>query len=339
MNVSPLRMVKPRDQEYDNSPFELSDSCHPRKRSRTLKIDEGQSSSRRSRVENPLPALVLPSKEISTTLSLYDESWIANNKILVESSAKNYAASGERTRFLKEAFQLQQRERATEILISSIQDDVLRRNGDGPENQELSTGLSLFDQSWITNNPALAEASLQIYSASKNITKLSKQEMEEELKQREVVARISLMKHYTTKDEDEEKKLGLSTKLALAYPHPFKITKTLTRSDLYNLCRLLIGESLIHNYVFPSWSAKDVNKVRRKVGLKVDVWDENTNSQHTLVLKLWGKWKGYVFIGRWRPDFVVRRGLSVGDKIGLYWDQSNKRFTFTVLQRAAATAI
>ncbi|KAM7254513.1 hypothetical protein ACFE04_003893 [Oxalis oulophora] len=283
-------MVKPRDQEYDNSPFELSDSCHPRKRSRTLKIDEGQSSSRRSRVENPLPALVLPSKEIFTTLSLYDESWIANNKILVESSAKNYAASGERT----------------------------RRNGDGPENQEVLTGFSLFDQSWITNNPALAEASLQIYSASKNITKLSKQEIEEELKQREVVARISLMKHYTTKDEDEEKKLGLSTKLALAYPHPLKITKTLTRSDLNNLCRLLIGESQIHNYVFPSWSAEDVNKVRRKVGLKVDVWDENTNSQHTLVLKLWGKWKGYVFIGRWRPDFVVKRGLSVGDKIGLY---------------------
>ncbi|KAM7257732.1 hypothetical protein ACFE04_013473 [Oxalis oulophora] len=312
---------------------ELSASCPRRPRTlNLLKIVEANSSSCCVPAEKPLT----PREGISTTLSLYDCTWIANNKLLVESSARNYAASGERSRFLKEEIQLRQRERAKEIFMSKVQQEVIRRNGDGPKNQEApSTDLLLYDQSWIANNRALANASFHIYSVLKNKRKRSTQEIEEELKQTEVMARISAMKNYTQKDEEEEKKLGLSTKLVL-YPDLFKITKTLTRKDINDCCRLSIEEKLIQNHVFPMWSVEDINKASSKAGVKVDVWDQDTNSQHRLVLKFRGNWKDYVFTKRWRSDFVFRRGLNVGNKIGLYWDQINKRFTFIVLQQAAA---
>ncbi|KAM7258802.1 hypothetical protein ACFE04_014543 [Oxalis oulophora] len=285
----PLGMVKHGDLQFHEFSI-LTDSC-------------------RQQENIPLLPPLDSDENISTTLCLFDPSWIENNRSLVESSARNYAASGERTRFLDEVENLQQRERATkEFLISTLK-----------------------------NNPASANASLQNYSASKNKRKRSTQEIEEGVKQTEVImARDSSIKRYTQKDEDEEKKLRLSENLVLDQD-PFKITKTLTRSDLNDLCRLLIGEKSINNHVFPAWSVEDINKAKSKVGLKVDVWDQNTNSSHTLVLKHWVNWNAYVFINRWRPDFVVRRGLNVGDKIGLYWDQNNKRFTFNVLQRAAAS--
>jgi hypothetical protein len=71
--------------------------------------------------------------------------------------------------------------------------------------------------------------------------------------------------------------------------------------------------------------------------LKVWVRDIDTESMHQLVFKRWSTSKSYIFNDGWTKHFVKRRNLVEGDEIGLYWDNDQSRFHFSVLSRAAAT--
>ncbi|KAK9178842.1 hypothetical protein WN943_028036 [Citrus x changshan-huyou] len=52
-------------------------------------------------------------------------------------------------------------------------------------------------------------------------------------------------------------------------------------------------------------------------GLRVSVWDCDTNSMHCLVFKKWATSKSYVLINHWTKDFV-RRSLSIPDSTSLF---------------------
>ncbi|XP_075667428.1 B3 domain-containing protein At2g33720-like [Castanea sativa] len=114
---------------------------------------------------------------------------------------------------------------------------------------------------------------------------------------------------------------------------PWKIMKTLTKSDIGSSSRLLLHQSLVHAHIMAFFSADSVKKIESN-GLSVTVFDRDSKSDYELVFKKWPSSKSYVFNGKWHEDFVARRKLKVGDIIGLYWDQCHSKFNFCVLQTA-----
>ncbi|KFK23108.1 hypothetical protein AALP_AAs42262U000200 [Arabis alpina] len=112
------------------------------------------------------------------------------------------------------------------------------------------------------------------------------------------------------------------------------ITKTLTPSDINGLSRLLIETDSAERYILRYMSEADQRRIQEGHGVNVRVKDHDTGREHDLVFKRWIKTsRSYVFNGGWRKDFVKRRGLKIGDKIGLIWDGS--MLHFRVLSLAA----
>ncbi|KAE8055388.1 hypothetical protein FH972_012228 [Carpinus fangiana] len=115
------------------------------------------------------------------------------------------------------------------------------------------------------------------------------------------------------------------------YLDPWVIKKTLKKSDIGDLYRLLLPKTPVQAHILRLCR----NAERIANGIPVAVWDFDTNSEHELIFKYWPSGSGvYVLQGNWTKDFVRRRNLKKGDKIGLYWDGSYSRFNFRVLNRA-----
>ncbi|KAL0014376.1 hypothetical protein SO802_001445 [Lithocarpus litseifolius] len=95
--------------------------------------------------------------------------------------------------------------------------------------------------------------------------------------------------------------------------------------------RLLLPTDLVKKHILPHW-----DESRIKNGVLVSVWDFDTKFEYQLKFKQWPSNGSYVLIGNWIRDFVERRGLKVADEIGLYWDQSNSRFSFSLLKKASS---
>ncbi|XP_058726886.1 uncharacterized protein LOC131598287 [Vicia villosa] len=117
---------------------------------------------------------------------------------------------------------------------------------------------------------------------------------------------------------------------------PWKIKKVLTASDLGNNSRLLLKKELAKKWVVPF-----VDKLAEaeKDGVKVPVFDVDTQSLHSLVFKIWPSNGSHVFIDTWNKDFVAKRNLKAGDEIGLKWDKDKKKFVFSVLCRGSSQQI
>ncbi|KAK7819858.1 b3 domain-containing protein [Quercus suber] len=169
------------------------------------------------------------------------------------------------------------------------------------EQKVVSTALTLFDKSWVSSNNMRATAT----SISHNSIVASNAQEEE----------------------------GTSSMTTLSAVSPWKITKTLTKSDIGSSSRLLLHQSLVHTHIMAFFSADSVKKIESN-GLSVTVFDQDSKSDYELVFKKWHSSKSYVFNGKWHGDFVVRRELKVGDIIGLYWDPCHSKFNFRVLQTA-----
>ncbi|XP_031273569.1 B3 domain-containing protein At2g33720-like [Pistacia vera] len=185
-------------------------------------------------------------------------------------------------------------------------------------NTQVSTQLKLFDDTWPTANIPVA-----------------KEYFEGVRKKREIAnSKIAMMKYYNPEEEKEERLNSVSTKLKL-YNDPWNIKKRLTQSDMGHLCRLLLQTSLMEKYVLPFFNRHQINEVQSKEGMRVMVWDQDTQSQHSLIMKKWSTSKSYIFIDGWAQKFISRRNLKTGDEIGLYWDPNNSIFDFHVIQRAA----
>ncbi|KAF2297123.1 hypothetical protein GH714_017658 [Hevea brasiliensis] len=102
-----------------------------------------------------------------------------------------------------------------------------------------------------------------------------------------------------------------------------------TREELVTL----VASLSVRNHILPLLSRETVKQIE-KDGAAVPIWDCDTNTEQHMVLKHWRSSKSYVFIKGWMIQFVKRRNLVEGDLIGIYWDPSNSRFNFSVLERA-----
>ncbi|KAK9178820.1 hypothetical protein WN943_028014 [Citrus x changshan-huyou] len=189
--------------------------------------------------------------------------------------------------------------------------------------KEISTKLSLRDDTWPTK-----EDTTQVYIPAEDM-----------MRNQMLAYNIGLMKYYRPGEEEHESRIGVSTKLDL-FTYPWSITKILTRSDLGHLSRLLVQTRLAERYVMPFLDEASRNEViGNPEGLRVSVWDCDTNSMHRLVFKKWATSNSYVLINHWTADFVRRRELAAGDEIGMCWDSFYSRFNFSVLKRAPAPII
>ncbi|KAF8028798.1 hypothetical protein BT93_E1453 [Corymbia citriodora subsp. variegata] len=126
---------------------------------------------------------------------------------------------------------------------------------------------------------------------------------------------------------------GVSTALVLC--DPWKIKKKLTQSDLGGLTRLLLPLDLLEAYVFPFMGKEMLRQVQSEKGMNVVVEDKDTREEHQLVFCRWRSLPSYVLNNGWTKQFVKRRGLKVGDEIGMLWDQVNHKFHFKVLSNVS----
>ncbi|KAL4653343.1 hypothetical protein ACB092_01G296100 [Castanea dentata] len=119
---------------------------------------------------------------------------------------------------------------------------------------------------------------------------------------------------------------GVSLELKLGLD-PWVIKKRTQLSDIGHLARLLLAADLVKGHILPQWDAKRMEGIKN--GVRVAVWDCDTKSEHQLIFKQWPSNGCYVLNEKWTTDFK-------GDEIGLYWDQSNSRFNFSILKRASS---
>ncbi|KAF8037900.1 hypothetical protein BT93_B0671 [Corymbia citriodora subsp. variegata] len=126
---------------------------------------------------------------------------------------------------------------------------------------------------------------------------------------------------------------GVSTDLVLC--DPWKIKKKLTPSDIGHLSRLMLLLHLLETYVFPFMSEEMVTQVKSEDGMNVVVEDDDTREEHQLVFRRWESSGSYVLNNGWTKQFVKKRGLEVGDVIGMLWDKVNHKFHFKVLSKVS----
>ncbi|KAL9386439.1 hypothetical protein Peur_019563 [Populus x canadensis] len=186
----------------------------------------------------------------------------------------------------------------------------------------------LLDENWVFKN--------SVDPDSRN------NESGEELERRVAFNLRTMRSSFSLGDLLEERSRGVSTQLSLYHHDPFEIKKKMKPSDLGNLCRLLVSADLVEKHILPFLNEDQTKQViipnQEINGLKVWVRDIDTGSMHQLVFKRWSTSKSYIFNDGWTKHFVKRRNLRESDEIGLYWDNDQSRFHFSVLSRAATVA-
>ncbi|KAA8525227.1 hypothetical protein F0562_007082 [Nyssa sinensis] len=150
-----------------------------------------------------------------------------------------------------------------------------------------------------------------------------------ELKWVSVARRIARLRVYSYEDEQEERRLGVSTRLKL-YEDPWKIKKKLTQSDVDGSSRLLVGKELFQQHILPFLDDHRAKLCSGVGGLEVTIFDTDTGTEHQLVLKTWPGTSSKVLTSNWKQEFVKRRSLEVDDEIGLFWDRCSSRFYFSL---------
>ncbi|CAI8601947.1 unnamed protein product [Vicia faba] len=129
---------------------------------------------------------------------------------------------------------------------------------------------------------------------------------------------------------ERESNVGTSSDSSTSRDDPWKIKKVLTASDLGNNSRLLLNKELAKKWVVPFVDKAEAEND----GVKVPVFDVDTQTLRSLVFKIWSSNGSHVFNDTWIKDFVKIRNLKAGDEIGLKWDQNENKFDFSVLRRA-----
>ncbi|XP_075515938.1 putative B3 domain-containing protein At1g78640 [Primulina tabacum] len=107
----------------------------------------------------------------------------------------------------------------------------------------------------------------------------------------------------------------------------WRIKKTLKKSDVDGSSRLLLGKQLVKDHILPNIENFDVKR-----GVEITVYDVDTRTVHTLLLKTWIT-DSYVLVNGWMKDFVRRRVLRKNDEIGLRWEETDGRFEFSLLRQ------
>ncbi|WJX10818.1 hypothetical protein P8452_01497 [Trifolium repens] len=110
---------------------------------------------------------------------------------------------------------------------------------------------------------------------------------------------------------------------------PWKIKKVLTKTDLGSNCNILIKRELAEDFIVPVLGGR---RVCESNDVHVRVWDLDSNSLHSLVFTIRASNNSHVFKSTWYKDFVIRKGLKIGDEIGMFWDRDYQCFVFSVLR-------
>nr|GLL17351.1 putative B3 domain-containing protein At1g78640 [Ipomoea trifida] len=105
------------------------------------------------------------------------------------------------------------------------------------------------------------------------------------------------------------------------------IKKRLSVSDVNDSARLLLGKEYVRKHILALIDEEKRAACESTGGLRVKVWDLDTNSEHDLRLKQW-KTGSFLLTSNWTMEFVKRRNLQVGDAIGLTWDSEKLGFFF-----------
>ncbi|KAA8525229.1 hypothetical protein F0562_007084 [Nyssa sinensis] len=121
--------------------------------------------------------------------------------------------------------------------------------------------------------------------------------------------RIGRLRVYSNEDEQEERRLGVSTRLKL-YEDPWKIKKKLTQSDVDGSSRLLVGKELFQQHILPFLDDHRAKLCSSVKGLEVTIFDNDTGTEHQLVLKTWPGTSSKVLTSNWKQEFVRRRSLE-----------------------------
>lgn len=142
--------------------------------------------------------------------------------------------------------------------------------------------------------------------------------------------------HAPDQDQHDERRFGRPVPVleptVLAYNDPWSIKKTLTKSDVNDLCRLMLKTTAIQEHILGNWDEERRRAfIETEQGVRADVWDADTATVHQVAFKRWKSSGSFVFTNNWVTQFVKRRGLKEGDKIGLRWDSQESRFCFCVL--------
>nr|GMD70353.1 CDP-diacylglycerol--serine O-phosphatidyltransferase 1 isoform X3 [Ipomoea batatas] len=109
--------------------------------------------------------------------------------------------------------------------------------------------------------------------------------------------------------------------------HHHWIQKRLSKSDVNLSSRLLLPKEEITKYVLPLMNMESCRACQNKDGLRVKIWDLDTESEHELSLKQWVT-GSFLLTSNWNKEFVKRRSLHEGDTISMCWDFENLRFLF-----------
>ncbi|KAF2322380.1 hypothetical protein GH714_013104 [Hevea brasiliensis] len=184
-------------------------------------------------------------------------------------------------------------------------------------NSDVSTELKLFDESWFT-----------AFAATREEPVVSKESSDSESK-----SLVQNIAETTSSPEDERKESPMhDVPTILMLSDPWKIKKKLTGSDLGNLCRLLVASLSVRNHILPLLSGETVEQIE-KDGAPVPIWDCDTNTeQHGFEALAFIE--ELCFHQRLDDSICEEKEFSEGDLIGIYWDPSNSRFNFSVLERA-----
>ncbi|XP_042950454.1 B3 domain-containing protein At2g33720-like [Carya illinoinensis] len=256
---------------------------------------------------------------VSTEMKLFKESWIDPEKTETLENTREDQGISRRLKLFNES-----------ALIDS-------KNSETVENKHVggvSTTLKLFDETWNYTDPKKSETVLKnTFINPKEDGPVSDNSGATVSTASNSINAVTARSRSVRLDKD----LHAET-TPTAMEDPWKIKKALTESDLGNLSRLLLKTTWVRHHVLPFLDTDIIREVESDQGKRVNVWDQDSQSAHELVLKKWKTCKSYVLINKWHKDFVNRRKLKKGDVIGLYWDPFNSIFHFSVLKRADLVA-
>nr|GMD63300.1 putative B3 domain-containing protein At1g78640 [Ipomoea batatas] len=106
--------------------------------------------------------------------------------------------------------------------------------------------------------------------------------------------------------------------------HHHWIHKRLSTSDVNLSSRLLLPKEELIKYVLPLMDMESCRACQNRDGLRVKIWDLETQSEHELSLKQWVT-GSFLLTSNWNKEFVKRRSLHEGDTISMCWDFENLR--------------
>ncbi|KAL1205712.1 B3 domain-containing protein [Cardamine amara subsp. amara] len=193
--------------------------------------------------------------------------------------------------------------------FSTTPDEELKKTNclKDPEKVLISTTLCLYDETWPCGNPNYPNVNY----APRN------EELTEQTRKIEEV-KVDLARFRDSTD-------------------PWIIKKDLNKTEI--TCGLLyLSRSNVEQHILRYLSEDDQKKLRQGDRILVNVHDHETDSSHRVFLMRWISKQNYCLKGSWRHDFVRRRGLRAGDKIGLFWDRFRYQLQFRVLSLATAKA-